>query len=223
MTTIPPGVRANTLQPGPPPGYYEMLNTSQGNRQSDQPSGKPVPMGYPGRPIPASRHRGAPQASSAARAPAMYEGQRGTGSGLVDTSNQVLSSSNSALSSVPQVKVKQAQFVAEAEGAHVIARGAGPLLKQSQIILRRHESERETKWNVLAFNKLPMYTATYSMYCTALYSPLLYSTFLFIALIFCTVLYSYVCNLAFAILNLYVRTYCIHTVIECKTYFLSHA
>ena len=57
-----------------------------------------------------------------------YAGQMGTGTGLVDTSNSVLTNQNSALTSVAQVKVKEAQFVAEAEGAHVIAEGSQALL-----------------------------------------------------------------------------------------------
>ena len=91
-----------------------------------------------------------------------YAGQMGSGTGLVDTSNSVLTNRNSALTSMAQVKVKEAQFVAEAEGASVIAEGHQALLGQSQVIIRRAEG-KEGQWTLLSYNKLPMYDAAYCM------------------------------------------------------------
>ena len=91
-----------------------------------------------------------------------YEGQMGSGTGLVDTSNSVLTNRNSALTSMAQVKVKEAQFLAEAEGSRVIAEGHQALLGQSQLIIRRAEG-KEGQWTLLSYNKLPMYEAAYCM------------------------------------------------------------
>ena len=96
-----------------------------------------------------------------------YAGQMGSGTGLMDTSNSVLTNRNKALTSIAQVKVKEAQFVAEAEGARVIAEGYQALLGQSQVIIRRN-SGIKGEWNILSYNKLPMYEAQYCMllfYC----------------------------------------------------------
>ena len=94
--------------------------------------------------------------------PLGYAGQMGSGTGLVDTSNTVLTNRNSALTSMAQVKVKEAQFVAEAEGARVIAEGHQALLGQSQVIIRRVQGT-EGQWTLLSYNKLPMYEAAYCM------------------------------------------------------------
>ena len=109
-----------------------------------------------------------------------YAGQMGTGTGLVDTSNSVLTNRNKALTSVAQVKVKEAQFVAEAEGARVIAEGYWPLWHQSQVIIRRAEG-KEGHWKLLSYNKLPMYEAAFSMfYLSTLSLKILYFQPLFI-------------------------------------------
>ena len=89
--------------------------------------------------------------------------QTGTGAGTMGSSNQELTNSNSALGSVPQVRMEQAPVIAVAKSSQLIANSVRPLMEQSQVILRRNNSERETRWSVLAINLMSLYNASFCM------------------------------------------------------------
>ena len=117
-----------------------------------------------GAPMVQPRPEGEPLARVAVEAQPMYVGQMGTGaeSGLMGASNQALTSSTTQPGNGAQVQVAQAPVVAEAESTQMIAYSAQPLMQQSQVILRRIESDRESKWRVLTINMLPLYNASFS-------------------------------------------------------------